>query len=161
MPMWITTTQGFISAVADPKDPEHLIIRARDRRSLESMIARTRLAATVAGHSDTPNSQFSDIVTGEGTDYRWRVRASKTTFALFLSHEVLNFLTYRNFKNALKQSRGKVWADAASNVWFDMLAVDDGPKNGHRVWDLSGAPEPVQAASDGIANAFADEKGHY
>lgn len=127
--MWITSTSGFLSAVLDTEDSNRLVVRARDRRSLEAMIETIRLAGAAAGDPDGPEYQFGAIVTRKGTDYRWRVRVSKATFAHFMSYEIMHCITYPNFKNALKEARGEVWADAASNVWVDMLAVDDAATN--------------------------------
>jgi len=145
--MWVFTTEGFISATQDPKDPESVQVRARDRRALESMLQSIELAGeaiNAEAEEGVEPVEFGpyEIVTGVGTDYRWRVRGlKKGTFALFLQFEVLNYLEYGNFKNALTASRGETYHKAAMNVWVDMLAVDDGPKlaNGKQDWNLTGA----------------------
>lgn len=143
--MWIFTTEGFISAVADKKDPDKLVIRARDKKSLESMLQTIELAGE-AINADAEEGveavEFGpfEIVTGQGTDYRWRVSGmDKGTFALFMQFEIMNFLSYTNYKDALTESRGEKYHRAAMNVWVDMLAVDDGPKGlPGRSWDLTG-----------------------
>lgn len=156
--MWIISTGGFVSAVQDPKDSDRLVIRSRDRQSLVTMLEGIELAGAAAGDTDGELYTASSIVTGQGTDYRYRVRLSKATFAIWVQYEVLNFLTYPNFKNALTESRGKVWHDAAMNVWVDMLKTDDGPKTvGQKSWDLSGAPEPTPEELEAIEAAFPDE----
>ena len=143
--MWIFTTEGFISAVQDPKNEDAVVVRARDRRALESMLQTIELAGeainrdSAEGVEDVVFGPY-EIVTGLGTDYRWRVSSiDKGTFALFMQFEIMNFLHYTNYKSALTQSRGREYHDAAMNVWVDMLAVDDGPKITGRPWDLSGA----------------------
>jgi hypothetical protein len=143
--MWIFTTEGFISAVQDSTDDEKLVIRARDRKSLESMLQTIELAGEAINRDAEEGVEpvvFGPykIETGKGTDYRWRVSGiDRGTFALFMQFEIMNFLQYTNYKNALTESRGKVYHDAAMRVWVDMLAVDDGVKIPGRQWDLSGA----------------------
>lgn len=170
--MWIFTTEGFISAVQDPKDPDAVQVRARDRKSLESMLQSIELAGEAINDAADEGVEPVDlgsheIVTGLGTDYRWRVQGlKKGTFALFLQFEVLNYLEYTNFKNALTASRGEGYHKAAMNVWVDMLAVDDGPKlkNGKQDWNLTGrdfGAEPswaeIREAELAEAEALADD----
>lgn len=143
--MWIFTTEGFISAVQDKKDDEKLVIRARDRAALESMLQTIELAGEAINRDAEDGVEpveFGpyEIETGKGTDYRWRVAGmDRGTFALFMQFEIMNFLHYTNYKDALTKSRGRVYHDAAMNVWVDMLAVDDGPPAAPgRGWDLTG-----------------------
>ena len=143
--MWIFTTEGFVSAVEDKTDADKVVVRARDKKSLEAMLQTIELAGDAINHDAADGVEpveFGpyEIVTGLGTDYRWRVSGiDKGTFALFMQFEIMNFLGYGNFKDALTKSRGDEYHDAAMNVWVDMLAVDDGPKlKGKRNWDLTG-----------------------
>lgn len=145
--MWIFTTEGFISAVQDKKNDDAVVVRARDKKSLEAMLATIELAGEAINRDAAEGAEAVvfgpyEIVTGLGTDYRWRVSGiDKGTFALFMQFEIMNFLQYGNYKTALTASRGRVYHDAAMNVWVDMLAVDDGPrpKSGKQGWDLTGA----------------------
>jgi hypothetical protein len=142
--MWIFTTEGFISAVQDKKDDEKLVIRARDRAALEAMLQTIELAGEAINRDAEDGVEpvvFGpyEIETGKGTDYRYRVsNIDRGTFALFMQFEIMNFLHYTNYKDALTKSRGRVYHDACMNVWVDMLAVDDGPKLPGRSWDLTG-----------------------
>jgi hypothetical protein len=121
--MWVFTSGGFVSAVQHRDNPDLVMVRARDRQSLETMLEGIELT----GVADDEKFVRPDIVSVPG-DYRWRVTVSKSTFVLFLQFEVLNYLNYDNFKNALTETRGKKWHNAAMGVWTDMLAIDDGPK---------------------------------
>jgi hypothetical protein len=121
--MWVFTSGGFVSAVQLRSNEDMLMVRARDRQSLETMLEGIELA----GAANDEVFERPEIVSVPG-DYRYRVTVSKATFVLFLQFEVLNYLNYDNFKNALTASRGKEWHDAAMGVWVKMLAVDDGPK---------------------------------
>lgn len=145
--MWVFTTGGFVSAVQDKKDPDRVVIRARDKQSLETLLEGVTLAGAAAEQDpelhDAELYRVGEITTGEGTDYRWRTRLSKATFAIWLQYEVMNYLGYTNFKDALTPARGKKYHDAAMNVWVAMLAVDDGPKGKGRWPNYSGAPEPT------------------
>jgi hypothetical protein len=120
--MWVFTSGGFVSAVQHRDNEDLVMVRARDRQSLETMLEGIELAGNANGEVfDRP-----EIVTVPG-DYRWRVTVSKATFVLFLQFEVLNYLNYDNFKTALTAARGETWHSATMGVWVKMLAVDDGP----------------------------------
>lgn len=112
--MWIMTSGGFVSAVADQSDPDTLKVRARDRVSLETMVAGICLA-TEREPEELP------IVTGVGTDYPYRIFVKRRDFAAWLVIEVMNALTYANFKNELKHERGEAWASAASKIWWALM----------------------------------------
>ena len=139
--MWVFGTFGFLSAVQDKKDEsgDRLLVRARDKKSLQIFIDSVNLAGTEQDGGGVPveTLTYDDIVTGEGTDYAYRVRMSKGTFALGVQFEILNFLEYGNFKDALTHARGKTYHDAAMSVWVDMLAVDDRPRSErYKAWTL-------------------------
>lgn len=122
--MWIFTTGGFVSAVEHREDPDLLMVRARDYRSLECMLDSIELA----GNAEEPDVERErpEIVMEVPADYPWRVTVPKATFALWLQFEVLNFLRYdSHFKEALQAERGKDFYKAAMKVWVDMLDVED------------------------------------
>lgn len=119
--MWLFTTGGFLSAVEHRDNADMLVVRARDKQSLETMIEGIELAGTAAGK----DLSGLEIVQKTPSDYPWRVELSKATFALFAVNEIMNYLNYHNFKNAVTESRGDTWHKAAMNVWVDMLAVAD------------------------------------
>lgn len=122
--MWIFTTGGFVSAVEHREDPDLLMVRARDHRSLECMLD----AIELAGNAEEPGVERErpEIVMEVPADYPWRVTVPKATFALWLQFEVLNFLRYdSHFKEALQAERGKDFYKAAMKVWVDMLDVED------------------------------------
>lgn len=106
--MWVFTQDGFVSAVASDRDPEVLVVRARDKVSLS-------LLAEVTG---------SDIVELPGRDYEYRVFVTRDQFSSWLMSQA-DAIDYSNFKNRLWQTRGDVYHDAASNVWGEMLSVSD------------------------------------
>jgi len=126
--MWIWTTGGFLSAVEHRENKSILMVRARDRASLETMIEGVELAGQAAGQQ----TETLEIIQKEPSDYPWRVVISKATFALFVTHEIMNYLNYHNFKSALTAYRGETWHKAAMNVWVDMLAVTDTDKGIHQ-----------------------------
>jgi len=126
--MWVMFEGGFVSAVQDRDDHGILRVRARDQRSLTTMLDIIKLS----GH-DTGDLK---PVTSAGTDYRWRVLLPRELFGVFLA-QVSDDISYGNFKDQATKTRGKKWHDAFMDVWVAMLAVDDGPKF-KRGWDLAG-----------------------
>jgi len=106
--MWIFTDTGFVSAVADTQCANNLIVRSRDRKSLEPLAELTN----------------TEIVTGAGTDYPHRLRCSRTDFANWLADHV-NHLNYPNFKNQVVHTRGSEFAHPLMDVWAAMRQVED------------------------------------
>lgn len=123
--MWIFTSAGFVSAVEHRDDESLLMIRARDKESLKVMLQGVAEAGKAA--EEDYGVDGMTIYSEGGSDYPWRVVMSKATFAIWTTHEIMNFLKYHNFKNALTAIRGEKWHRAAMNVWTDMLAVEDKP----------------------------------
>lgn len=148
--MWVFTSGGFVSAVQHRDNEDLVMVRARDRQSLETMLEGVELTGAADGEVfDRP-----EIVSVPG-DYRWRVTVSKATFVLFLQFEVLNYLNYDNFKDALSASRGKIYHDAAMGVWVKMLAVDDGPK------EETGARDRAWGLQEDWTLGSEDDEGFY
>lgn len=106
--MWVFTQDGFVSAVAYHENPDYLVVRARDKQSLELL-------------SDLTSAE---IVEQPNRDYEYRVFVKKQDFANWLVSQVES-IDYTNYKNRLWQTRGDVYHDAASEVWGSMLAVSD------------------------------------
>lgn len=162
--MWIFTTGSFVSAVQHRDNPDLVMVRARDKESLETMLEGIELA----GVADAEKFERPEIISVPG-DYRWRVTISKATFAIYLQFEVLNYLNYENYKDALTKVRGEKWHRAAMGVWTSMLAVDDGPKAevSERNWaygvhgfDGGPAPEPwAEMTDDEYAEMMAEAPG--
>ena len=111
--MWIFTDTGFVSAVADSANEEQLVVRARDRASLEPL-------AAIDG---------DQILVGVGTDYRYRVLCSRETFTYWVAEQATT-IDYPNFKSRVTKTRGHRFADALMKVWTAMLAVDDTGESG-------------------------------
>ena len=103
--MWIFTNTGFISAVSDGKD---LVIRSRDRLSLEPLAIFAK--ATI---KKTPSS-----------DYPYRLTLSHQGFADWLSMMALG-IDYRNFKSEVTETRGADFAHPLMDIWSVMHGVED------------------------------------
>jgi hypothetical protein len=83
--MWIAFNDGFISAVQDGKDADRLVIRARRREHLERIF---------------PDCE---ILTGLGTDYKYRIFVNKIKFATLLAQRAAE-IDYANFKNSVEDA---------------------------------------------------------
>lgn len=106
--MWVFTQHGFISAVEHYDNKEQLVVRARDKQSLE-------MASLLFG---------KEIVCSPSNDYPFRVFLERTEFMEFLRIET-EMLNYTNFKGRLDSSRGELWHDTASQVWSVMHDIED------------------------------------
>jgi len=103
--MWIFTTTGFVSAVADGKG---LVVRSRDRLSLVPLAT-----ACDAKIKHTPTS-----------DYPYRLTTSHENFAKWMS-EVTHQISYRNFKSEVANVRGESFAKPLLKVWWAMHDVEE------------------------------------
>lgn len=126
--MWVITTGGFVSAVEHRDNKDLVMVRARDKQSLTTMIEGIELAGNAINAAGETLAIEKDLepIASDTADYRWRVTISKATFALWLQHEVLSYLNYPNFKSALAKHRGADFSRAAHRVWDDMQLVSDG-----------------------------------
>ncbi|MEY2755375.1 MAG: hypothetical protein RJB65_1733 [Actinomycetota bacterium] len=112
--MWVFTETGFVSAVASEDDAQWLVVRARDRRSLEPLAAL----------------DGDQIIVGAGTDYPYRLLCERPTFASWLSTQA-NGISYTNFKDRVHTTRGDEFADALMDVWGAMCSVTDDEGRGY------------------------------
>lgn len=103
--MWIFTSTGFVSAVFDGND---LVVRSRDRLSLE------------------PISSFSkiEIKKSPSGDYPYRLFVSKEVFSHWLA-DMARAIDYRNFKSEVGNVRGEHFAHPLMKVWSAMHEVED------------------------------------
>lgn len=106
--MWIFTQDGYVSAVASDQDRDKLVVRARDRESLEML-------SEMIGDEpvELPNR-----------DYEYRLFVDRKVFSQWLLLQAEG-IDYTNFKNRIWQTRGDIYHDACSNVWGEMLNVSD------------------------------------
>lgn len=106
--MWVFTETGFVSAVADGRNDASLVVRARDRASLEALALR----------------EGCDIEFGAGTDYPYRLTCDRATFGTWLVSQSSS-IDYRNFKDRVHDTRGDQFADALMGVWSAMNEATD------------------------------------
>ena len=106
--MWIFTDTGFVSAVRKPEHPDLITVRARDRKSLESLAAKANV--------EIKRSPFGD--------YPCRVFVSEQSFNEWLIDRT-GELNYENFKSRVAETRGLEFASALHDVWVAMLSVED------------------------------------
>lgn len=103
--MWVFMENGtFYSAVTDYEDSNIMWVRARDLRSAEIL----------AEWADT------EVLTGMGTDYDYRVVIPRDTWAAFVEHNVRGAKA-TNFKSEVAKNvgyqKGKKWLDALHDTW--------------------------------------------
>jgi muramidase (phage lysozyme) len=103
--MWLFTNTGFVSAVSNGKD---LMVRARDRESLEPIADSAR----------------TEIISTPQNDYPYRVIVSHELFANWIAH-MARGITYKNFKSEVAATRGHEFAHPLIKVWSAMHEVED------------------------------------
>jgi hypothetical protein len=101
--MWIFTETGFVSAVVHRDEPDTIIARARDARSLDELGSRSGSEVTY-----TPDA-----------DYHHRVSVSRADFQAWLSDSV-STMDYPNFKDRVHETREPAFLDALYEVWGAM-----------------------------------------
>ena len=106
--MWVFTETGFVSAVRHFKEKDKLVVRARDKESLQNLA----------------NTGNLEIVSTPLNDYPYRVIVADSVFATWLSKQTMA-VDYTNFKSRVHDSRGHDFADALMSVWSAMHQVED------------------------------------
>lgn len=115
--MWIFTIEGFVSVVREPYDHTEVLVRARDKKSLEML-------EFVSGRKAwaTPSA-----------DYPYRIKVTNWNLDRFLELATED-ISYDNFKNAVGANRGKTYEKALSKVWSVMHDVEDETARGN--WSM-------------------------
>lgn len=118
--MWIFTQHGFVSIVSSREDPKVVMVRARDRKSLEQFIEALE-------GKDPFSGEALEVLESKGTDYQFRVICSRTAAAQYLADEALA-IDYPNFKSRITQTRGHQWHDVLLGIWSRVHDLSDRPK---------------------------------
>ena len=102
--MWIFTSTGFVSAVVHRDDPDLIVVRARDRESLEPLIARTN----------------AEVNPWEGSDYAFRIVMPRTEFTAWVAEQAYA-IDYPSFQTSAAGRRGGGFVKALGKVWRVMF----------------------------------------
>ena len=105
--MWLFTTQGFYSVVADRDDPERVLVRARAREDIEAL--RRQIPGI---------EPFSE----PGSDYRWRAFVLRSEWEEAISRLAAE-IDYDNFKNAVADRQGYGRSHLYMEVWQALLKL--------------------------------------
>ncbi|HEV3022511.1 MAG TPA: hypothetical protein VGX76_08585 [Pirellulales bacterium] len=118
--MWLFTRHGFYSVVCarkgdgsqgQPVDTSRVMVRARVRAHLESLINRF------------PQLRGQQVHETRGTDYRYRLLVSKSVWSSVVA-ELANDIRYDNFKNAAAGEPGSLdYSHALGDVWDTMKGL--------------------------------------
>ena len=106
--MWLFTTIGFFSVVADADHPDTLKVRARAREDLEAL-----------RDHHLPDLE---IVETDHTDYRYRAFVAHDEW-VHAAHALAGTIDYPNFKNAVAERQGRERAARYGRVWRTMLGL--------------------------------------
>jgi len=98
--MWLTTTEGFFSAVEDRDEQGSVLVRARVRGDLEQL-------ADALG---------VEVLEMPAADYPFRVRVSKADWAGYVAN-CAGRIDYDNFKDAVAARQGHDRAEVYMGVW--------------------------------------------
>jgi ADP-ribose pyrophosphatase YjhB (NUDIX family) len=113
--MWLLTNFGFFSVVEKPDDSAAgtLTVRARVRGDLEALRDRY-----------LPN--MGAIVEGAGTDYKYRAKVTRDSFAV-AALQIVRDIDYANFKGSVAQTMGHDRATVYGKVWDVLAKLKDNP----------------------------------
>ena len=106
--MWLFTETGFVSVVADAKQKDQMVVRARDKKSLQPLV----------------DEYGVKILNWKNRDYPHRVLITRKQFVDWLVQSGED-LTYTNYKSRVSQTRGYDFAHPLHDVWATMLRLED------------------------------------
>jgi hypothetical protein len=109
--MWLFTTIGFYSVVADVSHPDTLKIRARARADLEAL--RDGYLPDI------------EIIESEHTDYRFRALVRRDEW-VHAAEALARAIDYPNFKGAVGERQGAARAKRYAKVWQVMNGLQRG-----------------------------------
>jgi len=106
--MWLFTQHGFVSAVAHRDNHGMLMVRARDRASIEPLA----LAAS------------TEIVRTPDADYPYRTTVTASQFTNWCAL-LFDDIDYPNFKSRVHRNRGSNFVHSLHRVWEAMRDTED------------------------------------
>ncbi len=106
--MWLFTTTGFFSVVANERDERTLMVRARAEEDLDALLIEAGIDEGVV--IKTPHA-----------DYPFRIIINKQDFATWLGDHALN-VNYFNFKNHILEKMGLARELVYARVWSVLRA---------------------------------------
>jgi len=119
--MWVFTTHGFYSVVSLREDPEMVLVRGRDRQSLERLVAFMNKGPHSQGCAG--NYEDDSIWTTPYHDYPYRIVLLRDDWVHYQERYSYETLRYPNFKNACaKAALTDEQLHALSDVWKTMYS---------------------------------------
>lgn len=115
--MWVFTIGGFVSVVREPYEHTEVMVRARDKKSLEMLEFVSGKKAWATPHSDYP----------------YRISVANWDLDKFLKLATED-ISYDNFKTAVGANLGKTYEKALTKVWSAMHDVED--ENARGNWSM-------------------------
>ena len=108
--MWVLSTRGFFSVVADDADPSRVLVRARVREDLDRL--GELLPQLEPWHDPT-------------ADYAWRALVDRSEWGRVLG-VIADEIDYRNFKSAVADRQGETRAEVYARVWAELRGLQRG-----------------------------------
>lgn len=106
--MWLFTETGFVSVVQDKQDTNKMVVRARDKKSLQPLMDAYGVKLVNLKNRDYPHRVF--LTRKQFID--WLVESGET-------------LDYDNYKTRVSKTRGYDFASPLHDVWATMLRLED------------------------------------
>lgn len=148
--MWLITNFGFFSIVEKPEDQAAgtLTIRARVKSDLVAL--QERYLPSLGK------------ITGGGTDYKCRAKASREAVAVAMMRAALD-INYDNFKNSVGTTQGHARASLYHEVWdvlYKLQQTGDFEKrvSGEAVVSSSGNGTPIEPGT-AYGGVLLDDRG--
>ena len=110
--MWLLTTRGFYSVVADRDDASLVLVRSRVE---DDLLALRDLAPGIDPWHD-PDA-----------DYPWRAVVPRDEWAAVVAALAAE-IDYDNFKGAVAARQGHERAWVYAGVWSELRALETGPR---------------------------------
>ena len=111
--MWLLTTRGFYSVVANRHDPELVLVRTRVRDDLEGL--RDLVPELEIEH--TPRA-----------DYEWRAAVRRPAWTAVVCSLAAG-IDYGNFKDAVAHAQGLDRASLYAIVWATLRDLQSPPRH--------------------------------
>lgn len=110
--MWMITRHGLISVVADKKMPDIMVVRARRKKDLESIIS------VIDGYKLLEGKDLPAVIdtNRSGFDYPYRLKLEKEVWEL-LAYNLAAEVDYTNFKGEGIDPKDQALLAFAHRVW--------------------------------------------
>ncbi len=130
--MWIFTTVGFFSVVANERPEGGLLVRSRSRKDIDALVAELR-----AFYAAPELVREHEVIETPRADYPFRIVVDREDFGDWVAQHAED-IDYTNFKGRVEEVQGRAREQLYERVWGVMRSDQERAEQAE--WEEGFAP---------------------